>query len=34
LTAAIELAERKAKRAVATLCIGVGQGIALLLEAP
>ncbi|MBN9251865.1 MAG: acetyl-CoA C-acyltransferase, partial [Mesorhizobium sp.] len=34
LTAAIELAERKAKRAVATLCVGVGQGIALLLEAP
>jgi acetyl-CoA C-acetyltransferase len=34
LTAAIELADRKAKRAVATLCIGVGQGIALLLEAP
>jgi acetyl-CoA acetyltransferase family protein len=34
LTAALELAERKAKRAVATLCVGVGQGIALLIEAP
>jgi acetyl-CoA C-acetyltransferase len=34
LTAALELGERKAKRAVATLCIGVGQGIALLIEAP
>lgn len=33
LTAAIELAERKARRAVVTLCVGVGQGIAMLLEA-
>ena len=33
LTAAIELADRSTRRAVATMCIGVGQGIALLLEA-
>ena len=33
LTAAVELAERGARRAVATMCIGVGQGIAVLLEA-
>lgn len=33
LTAAIELNERKAKRALATMCIGVGQGIAVSLEA-
>jgi len=32
LTAALELADRDARRAVATMCIGVGQGIALLLE--
>ena len=32
LTAAIELNERGAKRALATMCIGVGQGIALMLE--
>ncbi|MBK6871441.1 MAG: 3-oxoadipyl-CoA thiolase [Kineosporiaceae bacterium] len=32
LSAAIELADRGARRAVATMCIGVGQGIALLLE--
>jgi acetyl-CoA acetyltransferase family protein len=32
LTAALELRERGARRAVATMCIGVGQGIALLLE--
>ena len=32
LTAAIELHERSAKRALATMCIGVGQGIALALE--
>jgi len=35
LSAAIELADRAghgARRAVATMCIGVGQGIALLLE--
>ncbi len=33
LTAAIELNDRKARRALCTMCIGVGQGIALLLEA-
>jgi acetyl-CoA acyltransferase len=33
LTAAVELVERGAGRAVATMCIGVGQGIAVLLEA-
>jgi 3-oxoadipyl-CoA thiolase len=33
LTAALELQERKARYAVATMCIGVGQGIAMLLEA-
>jgi len=33
LTAAIEMKERRAKRALATMCIGVGQGIALALEA-
>ena len=32
LTATQELHERKAKRALCTMCIGVGQGIALLLE--
>jgi 3-oxoadipyl-CoA thiolase len=32
LTAAVELADLDARRAVATMCIGVGQGIALLLE--
>ena len=32
LTAALELRERKARRALATMCIGVGQGIALALE--
>lgn len=32
-TAALELKERSAKRALATMCIGVGQGIALALEA-
>ncbi len=32
LTAALELQERRAKRALATMCIGVGQGIALALE--
>jgi acetyl-CoA acyltransferase len=32
LTAAIEMRDRKAKRALATMCIGVGQGIALALE--
>lgn len=34
LTAALELRERKGKRALCTMCIGVGQGIALALEAP
>lgn len=33
LTAAIELADRGARRAVATMCVGVGQGGAMLLEA-
>ncbi len=33
LTAAIELKDRGARRALCTMCIGVGQGIALLLEA-
>jgi len=33
LTAALELKERGAKRALCTMCIGVGQGIALVLEA-
>ncbi|TYC48315.1 3-oxoadipyl-CoA thiolase [Rhodobacterales bacterium] len=32
-TAAIELKARGAKRALATMCIGVGQGIAIALEA-
>jgi 3-oxoadipyl-CoA thiolase len=32
LTATQELVERKAKRAICTMCIGVGQGIAVLLE--
>ncbi len=31
-TAALELGERGAKRALATMCIGVGQGIALALQ--
>jgi acetyl-CoA C-acetyltransferase/acetyl-CoA acyltransferase len=34
LTASIELQHRGAKRAIATMCIGVGQGIAMLLERP
>jgi 3-oxoadipyl-CoA thiolase len=33
LTAAVELRERGARRALCTMCIGVGQGIAALLEA-
>jgi len=33
LTAAIEMKHRNAKRALTTMCIGVGQGIALTLEA-
>ena len=32
-TAALDLSEGAAKRAVATMCIGVGQGIAVALEA-
>jgi 3-oxoadipyl-CoA thiolase len=32
-TAALELKVRSARRAVATMCIGVGQGIAIALEA-
>ena len=32
-SAAIELKERGARRAIATMCIGVGQGIATMLEA-
>jgi 3-oxoadipyl-CoA thiolase len=34
LTAARELRRRDARRAVVTMCIGVGQGISLLVEAP
>ena len=33
LTAAIEMNDRKGKRALASMCIGVGQGISLALEA-
>jgi acetyl-CoA acyltransferase len=33
-TAALELKERGARRALATMCIGVGQGIAVALAAP
>jgi 3-oxoadipyl-CoA thiolase len=33
LTAAIELRERDARRALVTMCVGVGQGIAAVLEA-
>jgi acetyl-CoA acyltransferase len=33
LTAALELRERGARRALVTMCIGVGQGIAAMLEA-
>jgi len=32
-TAALELVRRKGSRALATMCIGVGQGIAVALEA-
>jgi acetyl-CoA acyltransferase len=32
-TAALEMQQRQAKRALATMCIGVGQGIALSMEA-
>lgn len=33
-SAAVELRESGAKRALASMCVGVGQGIALALEAP
>ncbi|MEO1066198.1 MAG: 3-oxoadipyl-CoA thiolase [Pseudomonadota bacterium] len=33
LTAAVEMQERGMKRAICTMCIGVGQGIAMMLEA-
>jgi len=33
LTALLELCRREAKRALATLCVGGGQGAALALEA-
>jgi acetyl-CoA acetyltransferase len=33
LTAALELSDRAPKRALTTMCIGVGQGITVLLEA-
>jgi len=33
LTAAIELQQRGAKKALCTMCIGVGQGIAMVIEA-
>ena len=32
MTAAYELQERKQKYALCTMCIGVGQGIATLIE--
>ncbi len=32
LTAGVEMGERDAGRALCTMCIGVGQGIALMLE--
>lgn len=34
LTAAIEMQERGARNAVCTMCVGVGQGISVLLEKP
>jgi 3-oxoadipyl-CoA thiolase len=34
LTAALEMRHRQARYGLATMCIGVGQGIATLLEAP
>ena len=34
LSAGLDLVERDARRAVVTMCIGVGQGIAVLLERP
>ena len=32
-TAALELSQRRSKYALATMCIGVGQGIAIVIEA-
>ena len=32
LTAALELQRRGVRRALVTMCIGVGQGVAMLLE--
>jgi acetyl-CoA acetyltransferase len=34
LGAALELRRRGAARAVATMCVGVGQGVAVLVERP
>jgi len=34
LTASLELADRGLRRAVVTMCVGVGQGVAMLLQAP
>jgi acetyl-CoA C-acetyltransferase len=34
LTAAVELADRDARRALVTMCVGVGQGVSVLLERP
>ncbi len=34
LTAGIEMGKRGARRALCTMCVGVGQGVSLLLEAP
>ncbi len=34
LTASIDLERRNARRAICTMCIGVGQGIAVLIERP
>lgn len=33
LTAAVELAERQVQRALVTMCVGVGQGTSMILEA-
>jgi 3-oxoadipyl-CoA thiolase len=33
-SAALEMATGQAKRAIATMCVGVGQGVAVLLEKP
>ena len=34
LTAALEMADRDARRALVTMCVGVGQGISMLMERP